>query len=516
MRIPVARSASAAHHLRSVSVIALCVAVTGCAGNVMRFSDNFYTNAVPSRPPAPVQSTYPGGVTPPAPAPTYAPQVAQVPIYATNPQYQPVPVYRAQPQYTPTVPQPTDNFTTASVGGVPTVARTPLPAAPAVAPPPVSAPAPVAAPTPSYPAAPTTPSVASAPAAAAPTPSSAGEGWTRTGGTYITMREGETVYNLAKRYGVPANAIMEANDIKDAKAVRAGQRVLIPVYVYSRTAPNSTPDADPNVRSASSSVGGRSDVPISSAPTPASRPQAAATPAPQPAPASTNGGRYVVVSGDTLYGISRKTGASVSAIRRTNNLTTDNLRIGQALIIPGLSGSGQTANNATLDRTTTGSSPSVTPPPAVNQPAPYTPPTVSTIDKSSTASAPSGTGLKSLRWPATGRIVSAFGSNLGGKPNDGIDISMPVGTPVKAAENGTVIYAGDGLKELGKTILVRHGDGLVTVYGHVNEIKVERGATVSRGQTIASSGMTGAARQPQLHFEVRKDTKPVDPTKYLN
>ena len=141
---------------------------------------------------------------------------------------------------------------------------------------------------------------------------------------------------------------------------------------------------------------------------------------------------------------------------------------------------------------------------------------MSTIDESSTASAPASTGLKSLRWPAQGRIVSAFGSDIGGKGNDGNDISLPVGTPVKAAENGTIIYAGDGLKELGKTILVRHGNGLVTVYGHVNELKVSRGDQVNRGQIIAASGMTGAARQPQLHFEVRKDTKPVNPTQYLN
>jgi len=79
-----------------------------------------------------------------------------------------------------------------------------------------------------------------------------------------------------------------------------------------------------------------------------------------------------------------------------------------------------------------------------------------------------------------------------------------------------VIYAGDGLKEFGNTVLVRHADGYVTVYGHLDSISVSRGADVSRGQTLGTSGMTGNARQPQLHFEVRKDTKPVDPTTYLN
>ncbi|MDZ7600753.1 MAG: M23 family metallopeptidase, partial [Hoeflea sp.] len=96
-----------------------------------------------------------------------------------------------------------------------------------------------------------------------------------------------------------------------------------------------------------------------------------------------------------------------------------------------------------------------------------------------------------------------------------IDISLPAGTPVKAAENGVVIYSGDGLKEYGKTVLVRHDDGLVTVYAHANSLNVARGDKVVRGQVIASSGMTGAAKTPRLHFEVRKNATPVDPVKYL-
>ena len=113
------------------------------------------------------------------------------------------------------------------------------------------------------------------------------------------------------------------------------------------------------------------------------------------------------------------------------------------------------------------------------------------------------------------RVVAGFKAQSDGKPNDGIDIAVPEGTPIKAAENGIVIYAGDGLKDFGKTVLVRHEDGLVTVYGHASEIEVERGATVRRGQEIARSGLTGNADSPKLHFEVRKNSTPVDPTKYL-
>ena len=89
-----------------------------------------------------------------------------------------------------------------------------------------------------------------------------------------------------------------------------------------------------------------------------------------------------------------------------------------------------------------------------------------------------------MRWPVRGRVISHYGSGSG-KSNDGIDIAVPEGTPVKAAENGVVIYAGDGLKDFGNTVLVRHENGLVTVYGHASELKVKRGEKVKRGQEIA-------------------------------
>ena len=87
-----------------------------------------------------------------------------------------------------------------------------------------------------------------------------------------------------------------------------------------------------------------------------------------------------------------------------------------------------------------------------------------------------------MRWPVRGRVISGFGA---ARQEDGIDIAVPEGTPVKAAENGVVIYAGDGLKEFGNTVLVRHENGLVTVYGHASQIEVQRGEKVKRGQEIA-------------------------------
>jgi murein DD-endopeptidase MepM/ murein hydrolase activator NlpD len=119
-----------------------------------------------------------------------------------------------------------------------------------------------------------------------------------------------------------------------------------------------------------------------------------------------------------------------------------------------------------------------------------------------------------FRWPARGRVISGFGARGGN--GDGIAIAVPEGTPVKAAETGTVAYAGEELKGYGKLVLVRHDNGFVSAYAHNGELNVKRGDKVSRGQTIAKSGATGNVTSPQLHFELRKGSTPVDPTKYLD
>lgn len=118
----------------------------------------------------------------------------------------------------------------------------------------------------------------------------------------------------------------------------------------------------------------------------------------------------------------------------------------------------------------------------------------------------------SFPWPARGKILQPFDAEVA----EGINIAVPEGTNVKAVEKGIVIYAGDGLKALGNTVLVRHENSLVTVYGHLSELKVRRGQEVRRGEDIGKSGKSGAAPQPQLHFEVRKNSAPVDPAEYLS
>ncbi len=118
-------------------------------------------------------------------------------------------------------------------------------------------------------------------------------------------------------------------------------------------------------------------------------------------------------------------------------------------------------------------------------------------------------------WPVSGRVISDFGKSTNGERNDGINISTAMDTPIHAAASGTVTYSGNELKDYGNLVLIRHADGYVTAYAHADRLLVNRGDTVARGQVIGYAGTTGDVRTPQLHFEIRYGTKPVNPTALL-
>ena len=121
----------------------------------------------------------------------------------------------------------------------------------------------------------------------------------------------------------------------------------------------------------------------------------------------------------------------------------------------------------------------------------------------------------SFTWPVEGRLVSSFGAKAGGLYNDGINIAAETGTPVRAAASGTVIYAGNGIQGWGNLVLVKHSDQWVTAYAHTDAFYVERGDQVGRGEIIAEVGATGSVTSPQLHFELRRGRKAVDPKAHL-
>ena len=115
----------------------------------------------------------------------------------------------------------------------------------------------------------------------------------------------------------------------------------------------------------------------------------------------------------------------------------------------------------------------------------------------------------------SGRVLAGFGKRPDGTHNDGINLAVPQGTDIHAAEGGRVAYAGNELKGYGNLILIRHDNGWVSAYAHSDQILVKRDDIIKRGQVIARAGKTGTVDQPQVHFELRQGAKPIDPLPHL-
>ena len=119
-------------------------------------------------------------------------------------------------------------------------------------------------------------------------------------------------------------------------------------------------------------------------------------------------------------------------------------------------------------------------------------------------------------WPVHGRVLDNFGAGSGGQRNDGINIAVSEGQPIRAAADGLVTYSGDGLKNYGNLVLIKHDNGYATVYAHAERFIVEKGDRVARGQVIGYGGQTGEVTSPQLHFEIRRNARtPIDPRSVL-
>lgn len=228
------------------------------------------------------------------------------------------------------------------------------------------------------------------------------------------------------------------------------------------------------------------------------------------------GGRYHLVrAGQTGIAIARAYGVPWAEIVAANALSQPYiLRSGQRILIPGGHASSAAERAAAfkldIDDILTGGEPAI----AENQRPAHTsgperrlPPTV--------AVAPPARFAGRFTWPLHGPIVAAFGAGASGTRNNGVKIGAPVGTPIKAAASGTVVYVGDDVPGLGGLVMILHGSGWTSVYGHASRILVHRGEAVRQGQTIALSGATGFADRPELHFELRKGRTPVDPLSEL-
>lgn len=233
------------------------------------------------------------------------------------------------------------------------------------------------------------------------------------------------------------------------------------------------------------------------------------------------GGRYHLVRpGESGIAIARAYGVPWADIVTANNLTEPFvLRTGRRLLIPGGNRPPQTlAERAANFKVDLGDIATGGGEPAIPDTASPVTPAVSVLKPfpSNMAINPPGRLNGPFAWPvATGNVVKRFGTGASGERNDGIKIAVPIGTPVKAAADGVVIYTTDNIPGLGGLVMIKHGDGWTSVYGHASRIMVQRGQSVKRGQTIALSGDTGLADRPELHFELRKGRVPVDPTTEL-
>ncbi|CAN5116179.1 LysM peptidoglycan-binding domain-containing M23 family metallopeptidase [soil metagenome] len=308
-------------------------------------------------------------------------------------------------------------------------------------------------------------------------------------GTTIIVGTSDTLDGLARRYNVSSAAILQANGYKGPRALSPGQQLVIP----------------------------RQGTAVAAAPAPVAKPVASAASA-VPAVA---GNTHVVNRGETLMSIARHNHMAAADLARANNLDPKaHLKIGDKVVVP--------ARTAAL-----AAPPVVAAPAGVVSTAPATKvasaepvqkarlanatTTPEEITPESPTKAADATGaLPTFRWPVRGRVVTGYGAKTNGKSNDGINVAVPEGTPVKAAEDGVVAYSGNELKGYGNLVLIRHANGYVTAYAHASELMVKRGETIKRGQVIAKSGQSGEVGSPQLHFEIRKGSTPVDPLQFLN
>lgn len=339
------------------------------------------------------------------------------------------------------------------------------------------------------------------PAAPAPNASSA-SGWSAQGGTPIVVAQGETLEVISGRYGVPRSALMQANGLSGEAA--PGSRIVVPVYngggaqvAARQPAPSDSRFEQPRLAPPPMSR------PVASAPARSTNaPKVAAVDPRQAAEAKEKAAADAKRMGEARARFAAEAKAKAAA-KAANETKTAALPPQTPAVKP--KAAAPVVANAPVEK--------VAPQPKAVAPAPEPkapePQTTASLPK---AEEPASSGAE-FRWPARGRVIAGYAGKGG---NEGINIAVPEGTPIKAAEGGVVAYAGSELKGYGNLVLIRHPNGYVSAYAHNGELNVKRGEQVKRGQVVAKSGQSGNVNSPQLHFELRKGSTPVDPMPYLS
>jgi murein DD-endopeptidase MepM/ murein hydrolase activator NlpD len=285
----------------------------------------------------------------------------------------------------------------------------------------------------------------------------------------IVVRRGDSLYALARRLGVPIRGLIDANALKAPYVIHPGQRLRLPQSRF-----------------------------------------------------------HIVGGGETVYSISRLHNIEMGPLVRINRIPPPyRVEKGQKLVLPDPVKpnyrqvvSVDRSQGGVLKKPRTGkASPQrvfksrrplpVEPPPAPPKRVKWQDPGVEPLK-----APPPRSGRKFL-WPLKGRVIVAFGVRKGGLHNDGINIAARKGQAIRAAENGVVAYAGNQLQGFGNLVLIKHSGGWMSAYAHSSVIHVKRGDIVRRGQVIARVGRTGNVTRPQLHFELRKGDRAVNPRRHL-
>jgi murein DD-endopeptidase MepM/ murein hydrolase activator NlpD len=283
----------------------------------------------------------------------------------------------------------------------------------------------------------------------------------------VRVQSGDSLYRIANRYRVGLRAIIDANNLKPPYTIYPGQKLKLPVS-----------------------------------------------------------GVHIAARGETVYQIAQRYGTEPGTLVRINRIAPPyRLVPGQRIVLP----SGN--SRVVADRTSASQSapapsvdtrarvspnpatrPSATPPRAVLPPewvvvkrAPSTSPDVK----------PPPPSRGGFIWPVSGRLLSKFGALGKGLQNDGINILARRGAPVRAIQNGVVAYSGNELRGFGNLLLIKHAGGWISAYAHNDKLLVRTGQNVTRGQVISHVGSSGSVDKPQLHFELRRENRAVDPERYL-
>lgn len=320
----------------------------------------------------------------------------------------------------------------------------------------------------------------------------------------VMARRGDTVGSVAARLGLGADELARYNALQTADLLREGEVLALPTRVAAAGAPSP----------GTGGVIGGAGVDVTTIATTALDRVGSEAPATGSQRASAEPARHQVKRGETAFSIARTYGVSARALADWNSLGADmGVREGQYLMIPTGSGVALAPEPVAVAVTVPGAGSPTPEPPSASQPLPaVTPPKASAPPKDTPASPDLGTertaaSATRMAMPVGGNIIRGYEK----KKNDGIDIAAPAGTPVKAAADGTVAAITTDTSGT-PIVVIRHADGLLTVYAGVEGVTLAKGAAVKRGQAIAK---VRSGDPSFVHFEVRQGVESVDPVPYL-